>query len=65
MVSKAYRRVKWMGSFFIVMLAAAYIGNHLSNDLNDYVAFAEAEEDYMIKSNPRIGIDENGKIATP
>jgi len=28
------------------------------------VAFAEAEEDLMIKNNPRIGLDENGKIAT-
>ena len=64
MVSKAYKRIKYMGSFVFVMIAASYIGNHLSNDITDYIAFAEADEDLIISKNPRVGLDEDGKIAT-
>jgi len=53
-----------MGTFVLVMIAASYIGTHLSADITDYIAFAEAEEDNIISKNPRVGLDENGKIAT-
>ena len=61
---KAVRRVKWAGSFVVVLAAVGYFGTSLSGNMNDYIAFAEAEEDFIIMNNPQTDLNENGKIAT-
>ena len=63
-MSKAYRRVKWMGFVLLLFLAVSYFGTHLSTNMNDYIAFVEAEEDFIINKSPGADLDENGKIAT-
>jgi len=49
LVSKAYRRMKWAGSCVIVLIFVGYIGNELSNNINDHVAFVDADDDLIIR----------------
>ena len=63
LLQRAKKGVKRMFLYTIAMLLAAYIGNNISNDLNSYIKFVEAEEDLIIRANPRVDLDENGRLA--
>jgi len=64
MQDKAFRRVKWMGGAALLFGAATYIATGLSETMDNYVSFVDAQEDLLLREMPQADLDETGKIAT-
>lgn len=46
------KRVKWAGATLLLLGSVHYIGNHLSNNIDNYVSYVDAQDDLLIAEMP-------------
>lgn len=53
-----------MGGTLLVMAAVTYFGSSLSDRMDNYIQYVDAQDDLLVTQMPQADLDESGKIAT-
>ena len=45
------------------MVAVSYFGTHVSDNIDQFISYVDAQDDLLIAELPNVDIDENGQVA--
>jgi len=60
MHAKVVRRAKWSGLSFLALAAVTYFGTSLSDRMDNYISFVDAQEELLLEQFPEGDLDERG-----